>query len=324
MWWFLACTAAPSGLDTPIALEGDGVHAVVRSEWGWQGGQTRVGLWAERFGTDGEVLADVVSDPDGSIWLYFAVQTGLGEAVSALRLEGDSGVLPLGERPGEDVLRLRKTSLDEVKLAGAQVASKTGIGAARSAWEAGVFVLKQSGATVGELRFRGDAPPLVGVYDQWWLTPRPMEASVVARGAELVLGFDVEPSLRGEGALLRVNVPLQTAVAPIGDVPVDEERRFVLVPGHLDEGARDALKAEAISASDRREAATVQEQAKSLGRAAAQENGGCAQWDEMKTDWGLIFAGYELDIAPTLTGCAVSVETGRRQHGRRFKGRVMP
>ena len=113
MWFLLACSGAHSTLDTPIALEGDGVQAIVRTEWGWQGASTRVGMWAERFGTDGEVLADVERDPDGSVWLYFAVQTGLGEAVSALRIEGDSGVLPLGERPGEDVLRLRRTGVDE-------------------------------------------------------------------------------------------------------------------------------------------------------------------------------------------------------------------
>jgi len=324
MWFLLACGGAHSTLDTPIALEGDGVQAVVRTEWGWRGPSTRVGMWAERFGTDGEVLADVERDPDGSFWLYFAVQTGLGEAVSALRIEGDSGVLPLGERPGEDVLRLRRTALDEARLVGASVASATGLQAARRAWESGAFLLQQDGETVGEVRFRGDAPPLVGVYDEWWLTPRPVEASVVARGAELVLGFDVEPSIQGEGALLRVNVPLQTAVAPIGEVPVEEERRFSLVPGHLDEATRNASIQASIAAADRLERTIVEEHAVRLGRAAQRSQTDCASWDEIRADWEVIFAGYELSIDATPDGCAVSIETSRRQHGRRFKGMVRP
>lgn len=324
MWFLLACSGANSTLDTPIALEGDGVQAIVRTEWGWQGSSTRVGMWADRFGTDGEVLADVEQDPDGSVWLYFAVQTGLGEAVSALRIEGDSGVLPLGERPGEDVLRLRRTLVDEERLAGAKVASATGLRAARESWGAGAFLLQQHGQTVGEVRFRGDSPPLVGVYDEWWLTPRPVEASVVARGAELVLGFDVEPSFQGEGGLLRVNVPLQTAVAPIGEVPVDEERQFSLVAGHLDEETRAATIRASIVAADRREEALVREQAARLGRAAQRDEATCASWDEIRADWEVIFAGYELSIAAARDGCAVSIETSRRQHGRRFKGMVKP
>lgn len=324
MWFLLACGGASSGLDTPLALEGDGVQAVIRTEWGWRGPSTRVGMWAERFGTDGEVLADVERDPDGSIWLYFAVQTGLGEAVSALRVEGDSGVLPLGERPGEDVLHLRRTVLDEVRLDASRIASATGLNVARKAWESGAFLLRQDDKTVGEVRFRGDAPPLVGVYDEWWLTPRPVEASIVARGAELVLGFDVEPSLQGEGGLLRVNVPLQTAVAPIGEVPVDEERRFSLVPGHLDEPARNAVIEASIAAADRLESAVVKEHAARLGHAAQREGTACAPWVDVKADWEVLFAGYELSIEATPGGCAVSVETSKRQHGRRFKGVVKP
>ena len=323
MWLLLACSGASSTLDTPIALEGDGDQAVVRTEWGWQGPTTRVGMWAARFGTDGEVLADVEQDPDGSTWLYFAVQTGLGEAVSALRVEGDSGVLPLGERPGEDVLHLRRTAVDEERLAAARVASTSGLQSSRRAWGDGAFLLQQGARTVGEIRFRGDAPPLVGVYDEWWLTPRPVEASVVARGAELVLGFGVEPSLQGEGGLLRVNVPLETAVAPIGEVPVAEERRFSLVPGHLDEEARAQAIRESITSADGLEDVLVREHAVRLGR-AAQRGDGCAAWDEIRADWDVIFAGYELSIDAVQDGCAVNIETSRRQHGRRYKGRVQP
>ena len=149
------------------------------------------------FGTDGEVLADVERDPDGSVWLYFAVQTGLGEAVSALRVEGDSGVLPLGERPGEDVLHLRRTTVDEERITAARIASASGLQASRArAWGDGAFLLQQGARTVGEIRFRGCSTACRGVR-------RVVAHSSAGRGvrcgsrAELVLGFDVEPSLQG-------------------------------------------------------------------------------------------------------------------------------
>ena len=50
-----------------------------------------------------------------------------------------------------------------------------------------------------------------------------------------------------------MNVPLETAVAPIGEVPVAEERRFSLTPGHLDEEARaQATRASITSATGSR------------------------------------------------------------------------
>ena len=56
---------------------------------------------------------------------------------------------------------------------------------------------------------------------------------------------------------------------------------------------------------------------------AAQRGDGCAAWDEIRADWDVIFAGYDY-IDAVQDGCAVNIETSRRQHGRRFKGRVQP
>ena len=322
MWWLAACTGGLAGFNEPLMLDGDGVRAVVRSEWTWKGNFTRVGLWADRFGTRGEVLADVEADKDGSMWLHFEVQTGLGPAVSALRLEADSGVLPMGTRPGEDIITMSKVPMDVDALAEAERQSQAGLLRAREAWEAGAFLLKEEGKVVGEVRFRGDAPPMVGVYDRWWLTPRPVEASLVARGAELVVGFDAEPSLQGEGGLLRINVPLQSAVAPIGEVPVDEERKFEVIAGRLSEDERSSLISEAIAASDAMEDAWVRGQGQKLARAALGEAGECGSWSEMKADWEMIFMGYDVDITAGEQGCVVTIETSKRQHGRRFKGEV--
>ena len=111
-------------LDTPIALEGDGVQAVVRTEWGGGADHPRRNV-GRSLRTDGEVLADVERDPDGSVWLYFAVQTGLGEAVSALRVEGDSGCCAW-RASRRDVLHLRRTTVDEERITAARIASASG------------------------------------------------------------------------------------------------------------------------------------------------------------------------------------------------------
>jgi len=96
------------------------------------------------------------------------------------------------------------------------------------------------------------------------------------------------------------------------------------VPGHLDEATRNASIQASIAAADRLERTIVEEHAVRLGRAAQRSQTDCASWDEIRADWEVIFAGYELSIDATPDGCAVSIETSRRQHGRRFKGMVRP
>ena len=87
MFWILACAVGPQGLDLPLRLEGDGVVAEVTRDAGCDDGGVRIGLWGERFGTRGQTRADVVSEDDGSTWLHFRVDTGLGEAIAASGLD---------------------------------------------------------------------------------------------------------------------------------------------------------------------------------------------------------------------------------------------
>ena len=320
----LACSVGPSGLETPFALEGDGVHIVVRSTGGCGGSAVRVGLWGEGFGTRGEVHADVVPDDDGSTWLHFSVSTGLGGAVAALRVEGESGLLPLGTRPGEYGLQLRRTPIDEDKLKGAAIASAHSLNLAIQSWEDGAFLLKQAGQTVGEIRFRGDLPPMVSLFDAWWLTPRPVEAAVSADGAEILLAFDVQPSLKGEGGLLRVNAPLKKVVAPIGAVPIPEERRFDLVAGRLAEGEFESATEAAKRSADTLEIAAIEYNAQRLAGVAARKGGGCLPWSELVTQWGVLFEGYTVRLIDSDEGCSIGIEATRSQHGRRFRGVVTP
>ena len=122
--------------------------------------------------------------------------------------------------------------------------------------------------------------------------------------------------------MLRVSVPLSRAVAPIGDVPVDEEREFTLIPGALSEEARAELIASARTESDRMEESLLQKQAKRLAKVAERGDGTCLSWSDLSSDWEIMFMGYEIDIVRGKDGCAVEIEPVRAQHGRRYRGRV--
>ena len=117
MWWMLACDPGLVGLNFPMTLAGEGVVAEVTRERGCRGSTVRVGLWGPGFQTDGRSLASITNEEDGSTWLHFSVQTGLGEAVAAMRVQGDAAVIPLGMRPGEFELNLVRTDLDADTLA---------------------------------------------------------------------------------------------------------------------------------------------------------------------------------------------------------------
>ncbi len=320
----LACTVGPAGLGEPFALQGEGVVAVVTPVSGCGDSDVRVGLWGDGYGTQGEVAADVVPDDDGSTWLHFSVHTGLGEAIAALRIEGEAGLLPLGTRPGEHGVALRRVAIDRDALERASAENEVQLRALVNQWRNGAFLIQEDGAVVGELRFRGDMAPMVSLFDAWWLTPRPVEAAVSTQGAEILLAFDVEPSLHGEGGLLRVNVPLAKVVAPIGDVPVSEERRFSLVPGMLAEGQFEALSAAASQAADEMEVVALEFNARQMAALAKQADGSCSSWADMAPDWGVMFAGYTVQISREHARCVVGVEATRPQHGRRYRGEVRP
>ncbi len=324
MWFLMACASTGSGLDTPFTMRGDGVLVHVEESLSCQGAQTRIGVYGPTWSTEGEVAATVVPDDDGSTWLHFPVNTGLGEAVAALRIEGAGGVIPLGSRPGEFEIQLQRAELSVEEIDEARVKAAESLKLEQKMWQDGSFLLQSGDETVGEVRFRGDLVPAVSVHDQWWLTPRPVDGKVTADGAELLVEFDAEPSFRGDSALLRINVPSRQVVVPIGKVPVPEERRFVLKPGLLDESERRAAIDLAVKKASEMEEVFVEETARALGRVAHQKDGNCLQLVDVDESWSVLLEGYDVQLMAVDNGCAVGVEPTRSQHGRRYKGVVRP
>ncbi len=322
MWWLMACLVTGGGPSGVWTLQGDGVVGQISHGTGCDK-TPRIGLWGPRWGTQGMVAAEIQQESEGVWWAHFPVRIGMGTAMAALRLEGGAAQMPLGARPGEFSLNLRRTegTLDPAVLRAAQATTTAALQKEQTAWREGVFLLREAGATVGEIRFRGDRPPLVAVYDSWWLTPAPVPADVVSEGADMVLRFSVEPTLQGEDAELRINVPLREVVAPIGEVPVKEERRFELVPGGVSDEERLRAVVQARTSADTREAALVRELGMKVSRAAKTPTG-CRSLAELDPAFSLLFTGYQVQIRRMDETCVVEVEPSRIQHGRRFKGRV--
>ena len=324
MWWLLACTAGIPGVEFPLTLVGDGVVARVSAERGCQGSDVKVGLWGPGFGTDGDVVASVVQEEDESFWLHFPVQTGLGEAVAAMRLQGNAAVVPLGSRPGEFELHLTQVDMEDAKIEQHENASAEQLAKEVEHWKQGSFLLVSERGPVGEVRFRGDRGPIVSVHDEWWLTPRPVESELESTGAELLVRFDAEPSLKGEGSLMRINVPSRSVVIPMGPVPVEGERSFRLEPGALSDEARQDAIEDAVSRAAQLEEGFLRSLAPKLSSAAASKDGQCLQLPQLAEEWSMMLEGYDVQLIPTAQGCAIGIEPTRPQHGRRYRGVIQP
>ena len=321
----LACTTGIPGVEFPLTLVGDGVVARVTAERGCQGSGVHVGLWGPGFGTDGDVVASMVQEEeDEAFWLHFPVKTGLGEAVAAMRLQGSVAVLPLGSRPGEFEVHLARTDMDDASLEKHASDSAAQLAKEVEYWKQGSFLLVSERGPVGEVRFRGDQGPIVSVHDEWWLTPRPVESTLESAGAELLVTFEAEPSLKGEGARMRIHVPSRTVVVPMGPVPIEGERSFRLEPGSLTDEARKEAMTEAISSADQLEQAFVQSLAPKLSAAASVQEGKCLQLPQMAEEWSMMLEGYDVQLIPTSQGCSVGIEPSRPQHGRRYRGVIQP
>ena len=324
MWWMLACTTGVSGIEFPLTLAGDGVVARVTQERGCQGSSVRVGLWGRGVSTEGEVLASMGEGEEGTIWLNFPVQTGLGTAVAAIRLQGDSAILPLGSRPGEFEVHMSKSDLDGDAVARQARQAAEQLEREVEYWRQGSFLLVSDDGAVGEIRFRGDRAPIVSVHDAMWLTPRPVEATMQSKGAEIMVGFTAEPSLRGEDSLLRINVPERSVVVPLGPVPVAEERTFRLEPGELTDAQRRTAIESAVEKADMLEKRFVEGLAPKLSAASGVEEGACLQLPQLAEEWSMMVEGYDVQLEPTESGCSVGIEPSRPQHGRRFRGVIQP
>ena len=320
-WILLACHDVPMLIEEPLVLTGDGVLGQLSPAAGGCGGEgLQIMLWGPTWGTAGAVRAEA-SEESGVIWVSFPIQTGVGEGVAALRIQGDDVRMPLGARSGEFDLVLTKTSgrAKQDDLLQAEEVSVAGIAHEQAAWQAGLFLLMDGEERVGEVVLRGESPPMVSVHDLTWLTPEPVVAARADDGGDLLLVFPVEPTLEDEEALLRINVLTRQVVVPSQAIPAPVDRRLMLAPGSLSDAEREQAVADAVAAADAAERAWLYEAVPGLAR-KARRSGGCASWEEMPAEWRLMLAGYEVEITESDGECALDIAPDWSQHRRRFSG----
>ena len=323
LWTLLSCSGQPSLIREPWVLTGEAVSGQIRPmSTGCGADGVQVGLWGPTFGTDGMVSAQVSQETeDGPLWLSFPLQTGVGEGVAALRIQGADIQLPLGARSGEFdlVLEHQEAQLPAEEIAAQSDAAAQRLVAEQALWRAGDFLLMDGESVVGTVRLRGEEPPMVSVHDITWLTPQPVIASRADDGGDLLLAFPVEPTLEDEEALIRINVVSREVVVPSQATPAPIDRRLRLEPGVLSEEERAAAVLAAAAAADDAERAWLEEAVPGLAR-LARRSGGCAEWGDMPEEWRLMLAGYEVEIQEATGGCSIEIVPEWSQHRRRFRG----
>lgn len=322
----VACAERQVAGTKPVGLVGEGVLGLVE---GGQGGCDEgplVGIWGPHWGTDGMVPAEVERDDGGVVWLDFPLMTGLGEGTASLRLEGAEATLPLGARAGEHDLTLKQTALpDPDAVTRAMAANAAALDAEQVAWSQGSFLLMDGETRTGDVQLLGDRAT-IAVYDAFWLTPRPQEATVASDGPEIVLDFPVEPSLEGEPGRIRLNVPTWSAVIPAEREPTELDRRLRLVAGTVDETTRASLQLAAETLADGIEREETGALARRLAAEARAPDGGCLSLKDLDAEWNLLFRGYEVAIypSPEKSSCLVELSPSVPQHGRHLRARFGP
>ena len=288
------------------------------------GGGPSVRAWGPTWATEGAAPAEVEADEHGGVWLSFPMQTGLGQGQASLHVLGEVAVLPLGARSGEHELRLKRApwpSAEEIERR--DEAARATVAAEAEAWSLGHFLLQDQGQPVGEIQLQGDRA-VVSVFDAVWLTPEPQPAQLQPDGPDLVLTFAVEPSFQGESGVLRLNVPTRSAVVPADVDPTEIDRQLTLALGELSAESRAAAVGEAMRRADALEAEATGALAQKLASAAHTLDGECRGLAQLDPSWGLLLAGYDVEIAPTGETCEVRVRPRVSQQGRRLKARFGP
>lgn len=323
--WFALAAGCARGDATvaPASLAGGGATVLIEAGGGCGGGPT-VRAWGPAWGTDGAAPAEVEADGAGGAWLWFPMRTGLGEGQAALHLLGEVAMLPLGARPGEHELRLKRAPWPtDADTAALDDALRPRLEAEAEAWAVGRFTLQDQGAVVGEIRIEGERAE-VSVFDRTWLTPEPAPASLFADGPDLVLSFPVEPSFQGDGGVLRVNVPTREVVVPADAAPTELDRRLAVAPGGLSAEARAAAVAEAIARADADELEATGRLAQRLATEARSADGDCRGPDQLDPSWSLLLPGYDVRVVATGDTCEVRITPLIAQQGRRLKARFGP
>ncbi len=264
-------------------------------------------------------------------WLSFPFETAAGEGEASLRIQGEPPelVLPLGAREGEhdQGLTARRAPQSPGVLAQALATSSAEVDRWRAAWKAGVFRLRSGDDLVGGLQFRGEARPVVDLYDVSWMTSGPVEAMQLDQGPDLVLLFDAEPSFGEDPFVLRVNRPTNGAVVPLGVTPSPVERTYRLVPGTVSPEEREEARALATMGAGQRELTVSLQLAAGLAEALTDrwflsEGDTCPALSELSEDWQALLVGYRIEVVREERGCGVELEPVVVQHGRRLAARI--
>lgn len=324
----LACSSPGAVLQGTWRLQGPDTLGLVRAGGtGCGSSSPTVELHGPALSTGGPVPAQVAEEAEGQVWLYFPLQTALGEAEAAMRLQGAQAMLPLGARQGELELRLDRVEggVDAAALRDAATRSAATLAQARDAWAGGAFRLVQGdGRLVGEVLLRPDQAPLVAVYDRTWWTGGLVWSDRAEDGPDILLSFPVEPALRGEEGLLRLNVPTSTAVVPADVLPTELDRRLALVPGVVTDAEREATMAAARVEADQAEADALVGLARVLAVRARDEEGVCRPWQQVDPTLAEVLVGYDVQVEDDGGRCVVDVEPELPQHRRRLRVRVGP
>ena len=322
MFYFLLLSLACSKNESPMngiwKLSGQNVTGVIKAD----SKSLQVGVWGDKWGTDGLVPAKIAVQEDVR-YLYFTLQTGLGAGDATLRLQGQEALLPLGSRSGEFEISMLSEETDSLPedLEMLQKKNQLAVEQERKYWKNGFFTLISNTNTVGDFHYTPqNGETTVAVYDQYWLTEEIKYPKIHAKGADLFISFAVSPSLRGEYGLLVINVPTRKAVVPVGELPDDLDRYMQLVPERLTPAQRSDFTSKAIELSNKIEKKWVLTNVNQLIQAAKSEND-CLQFDKLDPKLQAVWLGYHPQISNEHGKCIVELNPNPIQHRRRVSGK---
>jgi hypothetical protein len=319
----LACAPSdplsqPSGLESADGTVSGGWR---RTTGGCGSGGLQLHLAGPHWGTQGWVPAEVSREDAGVDWLYFPIQTAVGEGTAALRVEGQEALLPLGARPGELEIALRLTPANEAPdEARALARSAAQIEAAKSVWARGFFSLRGPDGPAGDLDL-GYGTATVALYSPVLATAggAPIPARRRLDGPDLLLEVPIEPSLHGELGSLRFNLATWTVIFPAGETPSDDDLHF---QAEALEGVPDRAAAWSLAreAADEAELAWLDERLPRLAAQLRRPQGDCLIPADLDPSWGLLLQGYRVTVEAMPGRCLLSVAPDRPQHRRRATG----